>query len=255
MPLNFRYNHALVSALSLALGVCASAPALAWTSLAPTSEAAISVLTADGKDCQVETGGIDPSSITGVTNITSEIFSNHEGDDISSCLIYDQTTTASTYGQLSLGPQDVGTNDFASEAWYRPIARNADNVFEEGGALEVGSFTFNLDDQYSSLGGKLKFRFLDTEGSWAQTGVTIGGTFYRALDAKGTNNNIAELILDMADVFTISVGQDTGGTGDGVNFQVFAQYNEPKEEVSVPEPSMLLGFVGIAGLLKSRRRS
>ena len=254
MQLDRKYAQALTSGLTLALSVGVSAPALAWTPLAPVSESAINVLTADGKNCDRETGGgTSPSDIVGVTSIKSEIVSNYEGAAISSCLVYDNTTTQSTYGLVKYGSKDAGTNDLASKLWYRPVARNTDDVLEEGGALEYGKYTFNLDNTYSALGGKLKFLFLDTEGSWKTTGVTINDVFYAALTKQGSNDNIAELIVDMADIFTISLGSDTSGTGDGVNFQIFAEFNEPDETESIPEPSMLLGLVSLAGFMKSRR--
>jgi len=254
--MQFKFNrYAVASGFALSLAALSSAPANAWTSLSPGSdmELGINVLTDDDKACSYgDSSGINPDSIVGVASIKSELVNNHEGGDTTSCLSFDKTTTDTHHGATSLETKDAGTNDFAGGTWYRPMARNSDGSYEENGKLEVGSFTFDLDDEYSSAGGQLKFRFLDTEGSWGNTGVTVAGVFHRALDSKGGNNNIAEIILDMTDSFTISVGKDTGGTGDGVNFQVFAKLDEPA--ASVPEPSMALGLVAVAGLVKSRRR-
>lgn len=241
-------NTTLTTALTLALGVSISAPASAWTALAPDSAQSIDVLTADNKPCTNDKFGsfIDADEIMAVSSIKSEIVANAEGSDISSCLSYGKTA----YGS----GEDVGTNDLSGNKWYRPSAREADGTFEENGFLEVGAFTFDLEDGLSRRGGKLLFRFLDVEGGWRETGVTIAGEFHRLLDGSGGDDVIHEMVLDMADVFTVSVGKDTGGTGDGVNFQVFAQFNDPQDEASVPEPSMLLGMVAIVGLAKTRRR-
>lgn len=247
MHLN-QLNAPLTAALTLALGVSISAPASAWTALAPDAAQSINVLTADNKPCTNDKFGsfIDSDEIVAVSSIKSEIVANAEGSDISSCLSYGKTA----YGTN----EDVGTNDLSGDKWYRPSARNSNGAFEEKGFLEVGTFTFDLEDKLSSRGGQLLFRFLDVEGSWAETGVTVAGQFHRLLNKSGGDDVIHEMILDMADVFTISVGKDTSGTGDGVNFQIFAKFNEPEDETSVPEPSMLLGMVAIAGLTKVRRR-
>ncbi|MGD1900786.1 MAG: PEP-CTERM sorting domain-containing protein [Geitlerinemataceae cyanobacterium] len=270
-------RYALFSGLTLSLMGLVSAPASAWTELAPGSKKSIDVLTADGYACTSHTqfgSMIEAGEIPTVASIKSEIVANYEGEDVSSCLAYTKTFE---------GGIDAGTNDATGAYWYRPMARNlvvrdGENVavLEENGKLEVGSYTFDLEDDFSSRGGQLLFRFLDTESAWGQTGVTIGGVFYgtgnhtdgQYLNGDGEvvgtfaqvykgskkDDNIFEMTLDLADTFNVSVGKDKRGTGDGVNFQIFAKYDEPEDTTSVPEPSMALGLVAVAGLIKSRRR-
>jgi hypothetical protein len=268
-------RHVLTTALTATLGVSVAAPAFAWTPLAPNSATGINVLSEDAScSALLSRSTINAGDITGISSITSAVIYNKEGSPVSSCLTFDPTN-ANVYGNTT--SEDVGTSDLGGGLWYRPAARNAVDEWEERGRLEYGTYTFDLDDEYSSRGGTLLFRFLDTEWGWKQTGVTIDGVFHNAFNdefgwsgddyqninynpvkklPKGGDDYIVELELDMADIFQISLGSDTGGTGDGVNFQVFARFNDIEDDVSVPEPSLLLGMVGlVGGLMKIRRQT
>lgn len=237
------------SGVALTMGLTAAAPAKAWTPLMPDVETAIDVTVSPSCD-NLTGGGIDPDSIYGVKSISSVPVPNYEGNpaEISSCLVADVTTTATVYPGFTLVTPDAGTNDKAGDIWYRPIARNSADVAEEAGRLEYGTFDFVLDDDLVAKGGKLRFTFLDIEGSKPTTGIKVGDTFYNAFTDGtyvGGNDKRYELVLNMVSAFTVIAGSDTSGFGDGVNFRV---------EAKTPEPSAMLGLGLAVGALATARK-
>ncbi|MCG9884645.1 MAG: LEVG family PEP-CTERM protein [Cyanobacteria bacterium] len=246
------------SGVAIAMGMTAAAPAKAWIPLMPDAETAVDVTITPA--CSIVGPGVTPDSIYGVESITSQTVANQptEGADISSCLVVDNPATETTFGSLTLVTKDAGTNDKDGDLWYRPIARNAASNAEEKGRLEYGEFTFVLDDEMVAQGGKLKFTFLDIEASkdpygvlgTPPTGVKVGDTFHNAFyegtKVVGTNDVRHYLVLDMVKEFTVYLGRDTSGTGDGVNFRVEAK--------ATPEPSAMLGLGLAVGALATARK-
>lgn len=251
-------NLLLGSGVAIAMGMATAAPAKAWTPLMPDAETAVDVTITPA--CSLVGPGISADSIYGVESITSLTVANQpaEGADISSCLVVDNPNSTSTFGSLTLITKDAGTNDGAGDLWYRPIARDAADKAEEKGRLEYGAFTFVLDDELVAQGGKLRFTFLDIEASrdpygvlgTPPTGVKVGGTFhnafYEGVKVVGTDDVRHYLVLDMVKEFTVFLGRDTSGTGDGVNFRV--------EAVATPEPSAMLGLGLAVGALATARK-
>ncbi|MFP4411875.1 LEVG family PEP-CTERM protein [Coleofasciculus sp.] len=227
----------LIAASTVTVGLMA--PSASALSLVPQQEGEVDLLNLDPLDnSQVVTL---PDLIASVESIA-----NPDGTEPTfSRLFVDDLTTANNYnGIVQFRAGDIGT--VPEGFWYRPS-----EVEEENGQLEVGTFKFMFTETIP----RLNVRYFDTE-SFPTTGVP---DFFADAETDGTlvigenpvpegeDGNIYTQTWEDVSFITLKLGQDTGGTGDGVDFQL----------ESVPEPGTVfgLGTLAMAGAFGLRQRN
>ena len=170
-----------------------------------------------------------------------------------SLLFVDNLTTPNSYngGAIQFLAGDAGTNP--TGFWFRPVEVKDGGGHEEKGQLEVGTFKF----KFAQTIEKLTIAYFDTE-STSTTGVpAFGGVLETdgTLDAglnpipSGPNSNIQYQTWLNASYITLKLGNDTSGTGDGVDFQLSKAVPEPTSMASLA----LVGIAGGLGALRKRR--
>ncbi|MEQ8384228.1 MAG: LEVG family PEP-CTERM protein [Coleofasciculus sp. A1-SPW-01] len=196
---------------------------------------------------------IDPSDIPWIKDIVSL---EDETSGTKSRLFIDILGTETIYDGGTLGIADLLAKDLGttpSGAWFRPSETNANgSVGEEEGQLEVGTYKFT----FTKIIPELTIKYFDTESS-ATTGVP--DFFAEALTdgmlisgdnpvPLGEDGNLYYQTWKDVSEITLKLGKDTGGTGDGVDFQLIKD---------VPEPGTVLGLgaLAMAGTLGLRKRN
>ena len=225
----------LIAASTVTLGLVA--PSASAFSLVPQQEGEVKLLNIDAL------GGLVGPEVT-LPDLIESVESLANPDGTFSRLFVDDLSTPNDYGIVQLQAGDVGT--VPSGFWYRPS-----EVEEENGQLEVGTFEF----KFTEIIPRLTVRYFDTE-SFPTTGVP---PFFADADTDGTlvigenpvpegeDGNIYTQTWEDVSFITLKLGQDTGGTGDGVDFQL----------ESVPEPGTVfgLGTLAMAGAFGLRKRN
>ena len=236
----FRHSATVASLLAAStVTVGLMAPSASALSLVPQAEGEVNLL---------NIADFTPSGLVGPAVTLPELIKSVESlanpDGTFSRLFVDELTTANDYGIVQLQAGDVGT--VPPGFWYRPS-----EVEEENGQLEVGTFKFMFTETLPEL----TVRYFDTESS-NTTGVP---EFFAEADTDGTlaigvnpvpegeDGNIYTQTWEDVSFITLKLGQDTGGTGDGVDFQL----------ESVPEPGTVfgLGTLAMAGAFGLRKRN
>jgi hypothetical protein len=155
-------------------------------------------------------------------------------------LFVDKPTTANNWGfGITFKVPDAGTNP-TEEYVFRPVAYRANNpdadptgTPAEKGQLEIGRYLFDfLGKTYSEV----EIKFYDTE-ALASGIIKVNGVDVNTVLNPGTNNNVQTLKLKDVSNFVIQLGTTDSSIkpGDGVSF-----------DVSVPEPTSVLGLAAIA---------
>jgi len=242
----FYYSVAALAASITCVGA-ASSQAVA-VDFVPQQQGEINVGLGCLEDC-IELSPIFESIISledASSGTKSRLFVDYFGDgDI-------QETYGSGSSKVLFKTRDVGTT--AEGFWFRPSERTAltDGSFgtEETGQLEVGTYQFNFARELAEI----TIDFFDTE-SWNTTGViAINGQALASPDyvAKGKDGNIVSQTFTNVNSLVLKLGNDTvSGTGDGVDFRMSGV---PTQDV--PEPTMALGLMAIAGLgLASKKKA
>ncbi|MEQ8757066.1 MAG: LEVG family PEP-CTERM protein [Coleofasciculus sp. G1-WW12-02] len=225
----------LIAASTVTVGLMA--PSASAFSLVPQEEGEVELLNIDAL------GGLVGPAVT-LPDLIESVESLANPDGTFSRLFVDDLSTANNYGIVQFQAGDVGT--IPPGFWYRPS-----EVEEENGQLEVGKFKF----VFTEIIPRLTVRYFDTESSNttgvpdffadAQTdGLLVSG---ENPVPQGENANIYTQTWQGVSFITLKLGNDTRGTGDGVDFQL----------ESVPEPGTVLGLgtLAMAGGLGLRKRN
>lgn len=158
-------------------------------------------------------------------------------------LFVDKAGTSNHYfnNLIKFRSTDIGTSEETGDYWFRPVAMETNGSgLLENGQLEVGTFTITFKQILSDL----TVNWFDTEKQGTSYAIGDGDD----VDVPtGKNNNIYTETFTNVKAITLNLGERTGGTGDGVNFQV---------HTSVPEPGLMMGLgaFAVAGGLGLRKR-
>lgn len=224
----------LIAASTVTVGLIA--PSASALSLVPQKEGEVRLL---------NLAPLDNAKVVDLPELIYSVESLANPDNTFSRLFVDDLTTANNYsGIVQFQARDAGT--VPEGFWYRPS-----EVEEENGQLEVGTFKFVFTEKLPEL----TVRYFDTE-SFPTTGVP---DFFAEAQTDGTlisgenpvpsggNANIYTQTWENVSFITLKLGNDTAGTGDGVDFQI----------ETVPEPATVLGLgaLAIAGALGLRKRN
>lgn len=213
--------------------------------IAPSASAMILVPQEEGEVDLLNLDPLDNSQVVTLPALIQSVESIANPDGTFSRLFVDDLTTANDYsGIVQFRAGDIGT--VPEGFWYRPS-----EVEEENGQLEVGTFKFVFTETLPEL----SVRYFDTESS-NTTGVLdvfadaeTDGMLVSGVNPvpEGEDGNIYTQTWEDVSFITLKLGKDTGGTGDGVDFQL----------ESVPEPGTVfgLGTLAMAGGLGLRKRN
>ena len=188
---------------------------------------------------------LDNSQVVTLPGLIASVESIANPDGTFSRLFVDDLTTANDYsGIVQFQAGDIGT--VPEGFWYRPS-----EVEEENGQLEVGTFKFVFTETLPEL----SVRYFDTESSNTTgvldvfAGAETDGMLVSGVNPvpEGEDGNIYTQTWEDVSFITLKLGKDTGGTGDGVDFQL----------ESVPEPGTVfgLGTLAMAGAFGLRKRN
>jgi len=240
------FNHSatvasLLAASTVTVGLIA--PSASALSLVPQEEGEVELLNIDAL---TPSGLIGPAVTLPELIASVESLANPSGTEPTfSRLFVDDLTTANDYsGIVQFQAGDIGT--VPEGFWYRPS-----EVEEENGQLEVGTFKFVFTETLPEL----TVRYFDTE-SFPTTGVldVFADSETDGILVSGENpvpagedGNIYTQTWEDVSFITLKLGKDTGGTGDGVDFQL----------ETVPEPGTVfgLGTLAMAGAFGLRKRN
>ncbi|MEC4814827.1 MAG: LEVG family PEP-CTERM protein [Scytonema sp. PMC 1069.18] len=195
---------------------------------------------------------IDTTSL-GYTVTTQPFDFDNKGLQLgTSRLFVDKPTTANNWGfGITFKVPDAGTNPI-EEYVFRPVAYLANNpeaaptgTPAENGQLEIGRYLFDfLGKTYSEV----EIKFYDVEALTSGI-IKVNDIDVNDLLSPGLNNNVQTLTLKNVSNFVIQLGTTDSAIkpGDGVSF-----------DVSVPEPTSVLGLAAVAatavvGMRKSRK--
>jgi len=256
----FRHSATVASLLAAStVTVGLMAPSASAIELLPPQdlETEINVgVTGSPSGCLDASKCIDPSFLPWIESIESLV---DETSGTKSRLFIDILGEETVYDGGDLGIADLKKKDRGttpSGAWFRPSETNADgSVGEEQGQLEVGTYEF----KFTKIIPELTIKYFDTESS-GTTGVP--NFFAEALTdgmlisgenpvPLGEDGNLYYQTWENVSEITLKLGKDTGGTGDGVDFQLIKD---------VPEPGTVLGLGTLAmasafGLRKRNKKS
>lgn len=224
----------LIAASTVTVGLMA--PSASAFSLVPQEEGEVELL---------NLAPLDENLVVTLPDLIASVESLANPDGTFSRLFVDNLSTPNNYGGIvQFQARDTGT--VPPGFWYRPS-----EVEEENGQLEVGTFRFVFAETLP----RLTVRYFDTE-SFPTTGVPdffadaqTDGLLVSGENPvpEGEDGNIYTQTWQDVSFITLKLGNDTRGTGDGVDFQL----------ETVPEPGTVLGLgtLAMAGAFGLRKRN